>query len=97
MDKINQVSDSLTRAQIARDSLLLEKGDVSRPFQPDNEEEKPNEKQERFDKIMKLQEDEQKIIGNRMLLLIGGLTIIIVSMRAIINRQKRKKQNRKNI
>ena len=96
LDRINQTSDSLTRAQIARDSLILEKG-VSLPFQPDNEEEKPNEKEEGFDKIMKLQDNEQKIRRNRTLLLIAGLIIILASMRAIINREKRKKLNRKKI
>jgi hypothetical protein len=83
LQQLNKIRDSLNRAQ-------LEKEGVSIPTDPGNEQEVPSEMQANFDRIIKLQENEQRVFSKKMLLITALIFILIAGMRIIINKQKQK-------
>jgi len=89
--QLRRASDSLTRAQIARDSLRIENGVVSLPLDPNAEEELPTEKEANYERMLKLQEEEQHSFRNKLLLLSAGVLVLMIGMRTILNKQKKKR------
>jgi hypothetical protein len=83
LQQLNNIRDSLNRAQ-------LEKEGVSIPTDPGNEEQVPSEMQANFDRIVKLQENEQRIFSKKMLLITALVLIVIAGMRIILNKQEQK-------
>ncbi len=90
MQRIQKVGDSLNRLQIAKDSLSLEKIMAIQKGQNAGEENE-SEAEKRFNKVMQQQDKEQHILRNRLLILVAFFLILLFSMRAILNRQKRRR------
>jgi hypothetical protein len=83
LQQLNKIRDSLNRAQ-------LEKEGVSISTDPGIGEEVPSEMQANFDRIIKLQENEQRIFSKKMLLITVLVFIVIAGMRIILNKQQQK-------
>ena len=93
MQRIQKVSDSLNRLQIAKDSLSLEEIMAIQKTTKNAGEENVSEAEKRFNEMMLRQDKEQHILRNRLLILVAFLLILIFSMRTILNKQRQRKKS----